>query len=379
MAYLYTGSVTLVIFIFSLIAGKKSKGYADYILMLWLVLFLLNVVTLFLVQQDGYTPKLAAEKMLFEFSDASILLHGPFLWFYTIALTQPRFLFKPKYLLHGALFLIGFLYLVSAVAGGIETPMTARKLLIIVKMLSLLGYTVATLLQLKKHRQTIQHIFSNTEERQLSWLYFLCWGILAIWAISCVSLLLSIFSNMSTPEYVSVFPNLAICLFIYLMGYFGVRQSNIFIKAEPLVKPIEKVAAAILPKDEGVLQEEKYKKSGLNKAKADKIYADLADYMQNKKPYLDADISLFNLAEMLHVQTNHLSQVINEKENLNFFDYINGFRVNAVKQQILDGKLAEHTLLGIAYDCGFNSKASFNRAFKKYTGVTPTEFKNQQK
>ena len=73
------------------------------------------------------------------------------------------------------------------------------------------------------------------------------------------------------------------------------------------------------------------------------------------------------------------SGLINEKENLNFFDYINRYRVKAIKDQILSGKLEEHTLLGVGLDCGFNSKASFNRAFKKYTGLTPTEFKNQNK
>ncbi len=116
---------------------------------------------------------------------------------------------------------------------------------------------------------------------------------------------------------------------------------------------------------------------GTYKVKAEKIWHELSQFMETKAPYLDPDLSLFSLSEFLHVMPNHLSQTINEKENQNFFDYINKYRINAVKIQILAGKLQEHTLLGIALDCGFNSKASFNRAFKKYTGLTPTEFKKQ--
>ena len=378
MSYLYIGCGTLILFIISLIGGKKGKALSDYILMFWLLVFFANIFTLFLLEQNGYSPNSFSEKILFEFSEASIFLHGPFFLFYTLALTKPKFVLQSKHLVHTVLFFASFLFLVWGVIYQGSISFSSRKELIVLKMLSLLIYNVAVMLQLKKHQLSIQNIFSNTEEKQLNWLYFLCWGILIIWSLSVISLFAGVFTNISTPESISLFPNIAICIFIYLMGYFGVRQNSIFVKHEIENYPLNNKEEPLQIKEEEVsIQEEKYKKSGLNKVKAEKIWHELSQFMETKAPYLDPDLSLFSLSEFLHVMPNHLSQTINEKENQNFFDYINKYRINAVKIQILAGKLQEHTLLGIALDCGFNSKASFNRAFKKYTGLTPTEFKKQ--
>ena len=378
MSYVYSGCGTLILFIISLVVAKKGKLLADYILIAWLFVFLLNVFTLFLIGQDGYSPKLLSEKLLFEFSEASIFLHGPFFWFYTLALTQPKFALEKKYLVHVILFVASFSLLVRGAILEGSVSFNIRKWLILLKMLSLVIYTLAVIIQLRRHRKSIRNIFSNTEEKQLNWIYFLCWGILTIWFVACTSLVVSVLLNISTLQNINLFPNLAICCFIYLMGFFGVRQNSIFVKIKSPNNPTPAAGNHPGAKEEMILPHfQKYKRSGLNRANADNIYNNLIECMGKQKPYLNPDISLFNLAELLSVQSNHLSQVINEKENQSFFDYINGYRVKAVKDLIMAGKLQEHTLLGIALDCGFNSKASFNRAFKKSTGLTPTEYKNQ--
>ena len=97
--------------------------------------------------------------------------------------------------------------------------------------------------------------------------------------------------------------------------------------------------------------------------------------MQDKKPYQDNELTLFTLAKQLKIHPNHLSQIINQHHNQNFFDYINEQRVIDVKEALLSHKYDNHSLLGIAHEFGFNSKASFNRAFKKFTGMTPSDFK----
>jgi len=90
------------------------------------------------------------------------------------------------------------------------------------------------------------------------------------------------------------------------------------------------------------------------------------------------NLTLFSLAEMSRITPNYLSQVINLLEGKNFFDFINYYRVEEVKRVINSNQLNQFTLLGIAFECGFNSKAAFNRAFKKFTGITPSEFKNSR-
>lgn len=100
----------------------------------------------------------------------------------------------------------------------------------------------------------------------------------------------------------------------------------------------------------------------------------LLAYMESERPYLDPDLSLNDLARRLKTNTSILSPVINAGTGKNFNDFINQYRVDAFKRQALDPANRHLSLLGIALDCGFNSKATFNRAFKKLTGLSPREF-----
>jgi len=96
--------------------------------------------------------------------------------------------------------------------------------------------------------------------------------------------------------------------------------------------------------------------------------------ISDRKLFLDESISLPKLAEMLNIHPNYLSQIINEKFNKNFYDFINSYRVAEFKQLVVSGKSKNKTFFSLALDCGFNSKASFNSSFKKITGITPSEF-----
>jgi YesN/AraC family two-component response regulator len=120
---------------------------------------------------------------------------------------------------------------------------------------------------------------------------------------------------------------------------------------------------------------DKYKNSGLTKQKAMELFEALTLFMQHQKPYQESELTLFGLAKQFKIHPNHLSQIINQHRNQNFFDYINEQRVIDVKKALLSPDYYNHSFLGIAHEFGFNSKASFNRAFKKFTGMTPSEFK----
>jgi YesN/AraC family two-component response regulator len=96
--------------------------------------------------------------------------------------------------------------------------------------------------------------------------------------------------------------------------------------------------------------------------------------MENQKPHLEAELTLTDLAKQLNTNTSVLSKVINDGTGRNFNDFINSYRVQEVINKLKSGEQRRQTLLGIAYDCGFNSKATFNRSFKKVTGKTPKEY-----
>jgi AraC-like DNA-binding protein len=100
----------------------------------------------------------------------------------------------------------------------------------------------------------------------------------------------------------------------------------------------------------------------------------LLAYMTSEKPYLEPELSLADLARRLHTNPVLLSQVINAGAGKNFNDFVNEYRVEEFKRQVREPANAHLSFLGLALDCGFNSKATFNRAFKKFTGASPKEF-----
>ncbi|KAA9349608.1 helix-turn-helix domain-containing protein [Larkinella humicola] len=104
------------------------------------------------------------------------------------------------------------------------------------------------------------------------------------------------------------------------------------------------------------------------------VYQRLLTLMHTEKPYLDAELSLADLARRMKLNATILSQTINSEGGKNFNDFINAYRIDEFKRAVLLPANAHLSLLGVALDCGFNSKATFNRAFKKLTDQSPGEY-----
>jgi AraC-like DNA-binding protein len=94
----------------------------------------------------------------------------------------------------------------------------------------------------------------------------------------------------------------------------------------------------------------------------------------SQKLYQNHELTLSDVAKKLDTNASVISKTINQGFQLNFNDFINHYRIEAVKQSFENGEHKKSTLLGIAFDCGFNSKATFNRAFKKSTRLSPKDF-----
>ncbi len=107
------------------------------------------------------------------------------------------------------------------------------------------------------------------------------------------------------------------------------------------------------------------------------IFHDLQSLMLRDKPYLQNDLSLQGLADRLSVNPRHLSKVINTQSEMNFYDFVNRYRIEEVKHRLASPNTSQN-LLDLAYDCGFGSKATFNHVFKKQTGVTPSRYRKQR-
>ena len=109
--------------------------------------------------------------------------------------------------------------------------------------------------------------------------------------------------------------------------------------------------------------------------KDDAIWKDkLSELMKNKELYKNPRLTLTDVAKELNITTKTVSRAVNSGFQMNFNDFINHHRIEAVKNKLDAGEQRTTTLLGIAYDCGFNSKATFNRAFKKSTALSPKDY-----
>ena len=212
-------------------------------------------------------------------------------------------------------------------------------------------YFIWSAVKIFRFQRNLKSNFSNSEKIHFNWILFLMAGILVIWTVM-------VFSNNE-----ELITN-ALAVFLILLGYFGITQVDVFPKRA----------------SENILVEEykpKYFNSGLEISEIDKLHQSLIQLLQTEKPYLDPELTLQQLASMIGAQVHHLSQVINEKEQMNFYDLINGWRIKEFIKEAKNEKNKNYTLLAIAFDCGFNSKASFNRNFKKFTGKTPSDFLSQ--
>ncbi|MEM9984856.1 MAG: helix-turn-helix transcriptional regulator [Bacteroidota bacterium] len=158
-------------------------------------------------------------------------------------------------------------------------------------------------------------------------------------------------------------------LYISIAGYTSTVKSTVKLDPKLLAsfEPSEEeeaVAPQPEPEEARVLQEWK-----------DKI----TRIFEAEDIYKNPNLTLTDLASILSTNRNIISKAINQEFNMNFNDFVNQKRTEAVIARLQNGEHAQHTLLGIALDAGFNSKTTFNRAFKKYTGNTPRQFivKNQ--
>ena len=97
--------------------------------------------------------------------------------------------------------------------------------------------------------------------------------------------------------------------------------------------------------------------------------------MEEEKIFKQNRLTLSELAEMISISSHNLSEVINTQTGMNFFDFINRYRIEEVKKEIIKLENDNLTILSVAMDAGFNSKSSFNTLFKKYENITPSEYR----
>ncbi len=393
---LYLSGIIIAFFLAIILFSKKGQTLSDKILAFWLVFIGLHLFLYYL----NFSEKIFDLPFLLGLELPLPLVHPPFLYLYTASLCAPRQLSSKRWILHFAPALICYLYLIGFYGLPSDQKIlvyqnkgAGYELFTAVRMLAIsisgIGYVGWSSVLLHRHSQNIHNLFSYEEKINLKWLQYLVAGIAVIWLV--------VFTGIDEAVFA------AAVLFVLFIGYFGIRQVGIFTNIAPIMpappggddptlqteKPGAKSAAKPdspdadnttdnEPPPESQPDKKKYQKSGLTEESADHLHRQLKHLMETQKVFEESELSLTDLADRLKTHPNYLSQVINEKEGKNFFDYVNTLRIGEFLKLAADPKNKQYTILALAYDCGFNSKSSFIRYFKKVTGHAPSAYLQMQ-
>jgi len=372
---IYQIGFVITFFLAFLLLSKSRKTIADKILFFWLLIigFHLFLFNLFYNKSDFEYPYLLGINVPLP------LFHGPFLYLYSKAITNQLknwrinlLHFSPAIISYAVLFdffkLSGKEKLLIMENQGSEFE-NILNMIIIAILCSGIIYVFLSIQTTRKHKKNFINEFSSNEKINLSWLNYLVCGIGISW-------LFVIYGNDEILFTVVV-------LFVIFIGYFGINQLGIFTNTDLLKLETESSFYTYSDPtlnsyslEDKVQKNQKYEKSGLKEETAMEIHKVLCQKMENEKWFTNSELTLVELAQNLDIFPNKLSQVINTYEGKNFHDYINSRRVELFLKLVENPENRKYTILSLAFDCGFNSKSSFNKHFKKITNQTPSVYIN---
>ena len=308
-----------------------------------------------------------------------LLVLGPILYFYVRSLTKTSFRFDRVFWWYiGCTLLLDLAYDYTLYwcqttklcsRAWIITFAEVFSLLAVVQMAIVLVLSVR---DLRQYDRSLKDHFTNLEKINLRWLQNLLKAIggLTVYWIILVWVDIFFFDYRINDNYYHVL-NIAVVVTIYWIGFSQYVRPRVVIIEEVAVTPKEVTKLAA-----------KTEKPAINFSLTDEEmqrYAQrLQTAMQQDQLYLNATLSLNALAKHLDIPSKHISHTLNQYLGKNLNDFVNEFRVNEVKQKLIDPQFAHLTILGIAFEAGFNSKASFQRTFKKVVQCSPSEYKKQQ-
>jgi len=364
-AILYIG-ISQSLFAGILIATRKPRGIANQILAAWLLIICIEMIVVLV------------NETLVELYPIKILpySYGPLLLLYAKWMTTEKPRFDTRYLWHFAPFMVfliaSLVFMNQRVMQGTDGFLVRdrfvsfRIVYAITFFVSITAYSIATFVVINRHQKRLKQLVSYSTGRiTLQWLLGLSITFYAGYVIMFIFGGVDIMTGfMPFDPYEISFIGLTILTFLF--GVFGFNQPVIF---EEVVRYAENGESENIPEDPI-----KYQRSGLKK-KDIKGYVEKVDHhMMVSKPYLDRELTIYDLSRQLQIPRHILSEIINEHIGKNFYNLVNDYRVNEVKKRLESDEYKHLTILAIAFDSGFNSKSSLNTIFKEKTGSTPSEY-----
>jgi AraC-like DNA-binding protein len=337
----------------------------------WLAIFLICVAIVLLLEPLLINTELAKNPIFLSIINTSFFSLAPAMYFSVTYFVSPARRFQKKDLLHFALVVLimvlnvaNWIFVDSAtLEKAANTPQTFWELALgfVLSALPIPIYWIVSYRKLIAHKKNVMLYSSSIETVDLTWLrhFLLGFATMIIFTMSYSIFDTSIIRNFS---YLC-----DLCIAFYL-AFFATQQTAVF-----STKPETELELKTIL--EYVNQPETQRKQLLSDDELSKLKPELEELMLAKKPYLDSELGLANLAEMMELSTHQLSYLINKGFDTNFYNFVNSYRVQESQILLTSSKHDHLSMLGIAFEAGFNSKTAFNTTFKKSTGMSPTEYK----
>lgn len=329
---------------------------------LWLGLFVLSLSLLSLADYLGNSGVYKRFPQLWGLCDWPLATIGTFYYLYVRAMTGLGN-DKRQFWHAGPLAVWLALVVQMRMPGPAWLPMGLFMLLF---QLVAVGYAVAVLYRLHAYRRRLRESFSSTKDRDLAWLKTLTLVILALLFLWVPAIVVG-----GLWTWALIVGRVAV---LYFVGWYGLRQLMVFlppVPAEIAPAPAPATPAPATPAPD------KYARSGMTDAAQQLIGERLARRAAEQEDHLDSDVTLNDLAGRVGTSPQLLSQYLNDVIGVNFFDYINGLRVAHVQKLMCQPAGMGQPLLDLAFGAGFNSRSTFNAAFKKVSGMAPSAWRKQ--
>jgi AraC-like DNA-binding protein len=325
----------------------------------------------------------------------------PAFYLYILSITRPDFQFKRKSLFNFIpsiiIFILNIPYLFLSESEKLDfitygfslnNNNSSLQYLLIVYLISnyllinvqLLIYSILVWKEYRAYKSFIENNYSYTEYIDIEWIRTFIISFVFFFMFNNLMYIIG-FKHHFFPQFIFL---LALSMITLFSGIHGLMQKRPKFSLQNNLSEQDATEAQVFQqavkelKDEVVKEKQvKYSGSALTENLAEKIKSELRELMLTKKVFTNENLSIDDVAEQLKTNSKYISQVINENYKQNFYNYINSHRVDEAKQIISTPGSEIYSLLGIANMVGFASKSTFNKAFKKFTGSTPSEFRNQ--
>lgn len=373
-----------------LVKAIKTENKSNYWLSLFIFLCSLFIAP-WMVGFAGWYDNQPYRDILFYTPFQHLFFLGPIIFFYTQSLLNPLFKLSKKDVLH---FLPGTLYLLVMISFWIYDKFIFKAYYFYEDQadkdfdnwyqysgfISMTIYFGLSLRYYFKYKKLILQVVSNADDLLFRWIRNYLFAFLSMICIRLVFTISSAFfpvldSYQGTWWFFLMFS--IVLYYIAITGYSNAVISKIAFKLSVLNNQPTYLLSSNAVTEETVIDIEHETFDKITSPEIDYWKSKIETLIQAENLFQNPELTLTDIAKKLKTNASVISKTINQGFQMNFNDCINNYRVEAVKSRFADGEHKKSTLLGIAFDSGFNSKATFNRAFKKNSGKTPKEYLSQ--